>query len=319
MKNITLQKIDKKGMVPLLRKMVEVRCFEEAVLDLFQKGVLRGTTHTCIGQEAIAVGVCSELEKDDYTVSTHRGHGHYLGKGGDVKRLMAEIFGKVNGCCGGRGGSQNIIDLDIGFLGANGITGGGIPCATGAGLSIKYRTTSQVVSCFFGDGASNQGTFHESLNMAALWKLPVIYICENNYYAMSTPLCSSTGEMELSRRGTAYGMSFNKIDGNDIFAVKDIVKNAVERARGGNGPSLIEMTTYRHKGHSKSDQCIYRTREEENSWMERCPIKRVENMLIEKSVLTKSDLDEIHTRIKNMIQDAIEFAMNSGKPSLGNL
>lgn len=298
----------------LYQRMFCIRSFEEAVLDLFQKGVLKGTTHVCIGQEAVAVGTCSQLQADDYVVSTHRGHGHYLAKGGDCKKLMAEVFGKESGCCGGRGGSQHIMDLDIGFLGANGITGGGIPLATGAGFSIKYRRTAQVVVAFFGDGASNQGTFHESLNIAALWNLPVIYVCENNLYAMSTPLCASTANGSIAERGKSYGIHSEKIEGNDIQSVVSTVKTAIARARKKQGPSLIEMSTYRHKGHSKSDQCHYRTREEETQWKERCPIKSLERFFVKEDILDARDIDAIQTQVKREIEESIRFAQEAKEP-----
>jgi TPP-dependent pyruvate/acetoin dehydrogenase alpha subunit len=300
----------------LYYKMALIRQFEEIVLCLFQKGVLKGTTHVCIGQEAAAVGTCSELKAGDYVVSSHRGHGHYLAMGGDINKLMAEIFGKGTGCCGGRGGSQHIVDLGIGFLGANGITGGGIPLATGAGFSIKYRGTFQVAVCFFGDGASNQGTFHESLNMASLWKLPVVYICENNFYGMSMPLCSAVAGGQINKRAGSYDIPHCKIDGNDIIKIKRAVKKAVEHARKGKGPYFIEMETYRHKGHSKSDQCHYRSREEEAEWLKKCPLGNIMKLIRKERACSEEDIVEIDQEVKDMVNSAVQFAISSANPKL---
>jgi len=294
----------------LYYRMALIRAFEEKVLFLFEKGILKGTTHVCIGQEAIAVGSCSELNKGDYVVSSHRSHGHYLALGGDVNKLMAEIFGKSTGCCGGRGGSQHIFDLGIGFLGGNGITGGGIPLAAGAAFSAKYRKSLQAVLCFFGDGATNQGTFHESLNMASLWKLPAVFVCENNLYGMSTPVCASVSGGRIAERAAAYKMAFCRIDGNDILEIKKAVKKALADARKGRGPSFIEMRTYRHKGHSKSDRCLYRSREEEAAWLKKCPLANAGKLI------AKKDLLKIDESVKKEVEEAVEFAAGSPVPVL---
>lgn len=290
-------------------RMLLIRMFEETILELFQKGALKGTTHPYIGEEAVAVGVTSEMKSDDYVVSTHRGHGHFLAKGGDVNKLMAEIFGKAGGICGGRGGSQNIIDLDIGFLGSNGITGGGLPIAVGAGYSIKYRRTKQIAACFFGDGAANQGTFHESLNMASLWMLPVLFVCENNYYAMSTPICASNATGNIAGRGAAYNIKSYKMDGNDVIGIKKDLKRIIQKMRKNQEPVLIEMETYRHKGHSKSDVCSYRTKEEENAWLKRCPIEIMGKYLTKNKMIAKSALDSAREKIKRQVNKAVELAM----------
>lgn len=311
----------KRDLLPdLLHQMWLIRYFDEKVDEFFAKGAIHGTTHLCVGQEATAVGACAVLEPKDKITSTHRGHGHCIAKGADVKRMMAELFGRETGYCKGKGGSMHIADLDLGNLGANGIVGGGIPIAVGSALTSRLKNLGYVTVCFFGDGAANEGSFHESINLAAIWDLPVIFLCENNQYGMS----GSTKEMfrveNISDRAKGYGIPGVTIDGNDLFEVMKTVSEAVERARSGKGPMLIEAKTYRWKGHSKSDAKKYRTREEEQEWRtHRDPIKQCVERLIQEGVLDKSRADEIRVRAKKEIEDAVRFAEESPFPSLDAL
>lgn len=296
-----------------LREMLLIRRFEERINALFAEGRLGGTTHPSVGQEAVAVGACAALGPLDTVVSTHRGHGHLLARGADPGRLFAELMGRATGYCGGRGGSQHICVAELGFLGTNGITGGGLPMATGAALSFKLRRVPGVSLAFFGDGATNQGTFHESLNMAGLWKLPAVYLCENNFYAMSVPLAQATSVEDLSSRAVSYGIPGRRVDGMDPLAVQAAVAEAVERARGGGGPTLLEALTYRHLGHSKSDQRVYRTREEEALWLERDPIRRWRERLAGAGA-GEEELRQIEVEVEAAIDAAVAFAEGSPEP-----
>jgi len=291
-----------------LREMKRIRAFEERVERLFVDGQIHGTTHLCIGQEASPVGACAVLSPTDLASGSHRGHGLAIAKGLRTDRLMAELLGRRDGYCQGKGGTQHVASFAHGFLGTNGITGGGIPIATGAALSAKLRGTGQVVLCFFGDGATNQGTFHESLNMAAVWKLPVVYVCENNLYAMSTFIRDSTPIDNLAQRAAAYDMPAETVDGNDVLVVREAVARAAARARGGEGPSLVECLTYRHRGHSKSDQREYRTQEEEEAWHGRDPIRRSESRLLEAGLLTPGALARLDAEVAAEIDAAVAFA-----------
>ncbi|MDH7568742.1 MAG: thiamine pyrophosphate-dependent dehydrogenase E1 component subunit alpha [Armatimonadota bacterium] len=293
------------------RRMWRIRLFEEAVDRLFAEGVLRGTSHLCVGQEATAVGTCAALRPTDYVTSTHRGHGHFLAKGGDPQRVMAELFGKATGYARGRGGSQHMACYALGFLGSNGITGGGIPIATGAALAIQRRRADHVVACFFGDGAANQGVFHESLNLAGLWKLPVIYVCENNLYAMSTPVRAAFAVPHVALRASCYAMPGVTVDGNDYFAVYQAVEDAAERARRGEGPTLIECQTYRFVGHSRGDRCVYRTREEEAAWRARDPIPRLRQALFHRGELDEAADERLRQEVEQEIEEAMAFARSS--------
>ena len=299
-----------------LRKMFLIRKFEEGAEDCYTRGLIHGTMHLSIGQEASAVGSCLPLQPDDQITSTHRGHGHCVAKGADVSRMFAEFFGKETGYCAGRGGSMHIADVDMGNLGANGIVGGGIPIAVGAALTAKRLNTGKVVICFFGDGANNQGAFHESLNMASVWKLPVVFVCENNNYGMSTSVERSTAVKNIAERAAGYSIPGSTVDGNDLSAVSETVTDAVSRARAGLGPSLVECMTYRWRGHSKSDRNRYRTKEEISSWMERDPITRFSNVLIEHKVMTDEEIAELEQSVEQEISDAIEFAQASPSPSI---
>jgi len=303
-------------LIDILIKMYKIRFFEEKVDYLFALGLVHGTMHLSIGQEAVAVGAISTLKPDDYILSTHRGHGHCIAKGADINLMMAEFLGKETGYCRGRGGSMHIADVEKGNLGATGVVGGGIPIASGVGLSIKMRKTGQVVICFFGDGAANQGAFHESLNLAAIWKLPVIFLCENNMYGMSMSVEKAFAIENIAKRAGSYGFPGEVVDGNDVLAVYKVVLKAVERARKGKGPSLIECKTYRWKGHSKSDQNLYRSKEEIESWKMKCPIKRFKEKLIAEKIITNEEIKIIEENAKNIIEKAVDFAKNSPEPSV---
>jgi len=307
-------RLTKEDKFEMLYRMMLIRGFEEKVEELFSLNLIHGSTHLYIGQEATAVGACKALNKDDYITSTHRGHGHCIAKGGDVKYMMAELLGRKTGYCKGKGGSMHIADMNIGILGANGVVGGGIPIATGAGLSIKMRGTKQVVICFFGDGAVNQGSFHESLNLASIWELPVIYIIENNLYGMSMAVSKAVKIERLADRAKAYNIPGIVMDGNDVIAVYDTVSEAVEKVRNGEGPILIESLTYRWRGHSRSDARAYRTREEEAEWREKCPIKRFKERLIAEGLLTEEGFKELQKKVDDDLNNAVEFAKASPFP-----
>ncbi len=302
----------------MYEQMLTIRRFEENAVALFEHGHIRGNVHPCIGQEAVSVGVCANLRRDDYMTSTHRGHGNCLAKGADPRIMMAELLGRRTGYCKGKGGSMHIADFEGGNLGANGIVGGGFPIAAGAGISIQNRGTDQVVACFFGDGASNQGTFHESLNLAALWKLPVLFVCENNQYALSTPLRESAGLPEISERARAYGIPGVRVDGNDILAVHDAAREAVRRARAGEGPTLLDCLTYRFFGHFTGDPgrgATYRSKEEMEQWLERCPIKKLRQYLTDSRAMSDATEREIMARAQAAIEAAVAFAESSPWPS----
>lgn len=295
--------------------MLEIRFFEEKVFDLYAQNLVPGTIHLYLGEEAVAVGVCSLLRKDDYITSTHRGHGHCIAKGAELKRTMAEILGKKTGYCKGKGGSMHIADFKIGMLGATAVVGAGLPIAVGAGLSAKLRKTDQVVACFFGEGASNQGTFHESINMASIWKLPVIFVCENNLYAMGTRQSRVMAIENVADRAVAYGIPGVVVDGNDVLAVYEATQRAVERARKGEGPTLIECKTYRHKGHSRVDPAKYRPKEEVEEWLAKDPIKRFKEKLLQTNTLTEAEIQQIEKEVSAEIEEAVKFAMESPYPA----
>ncbi|AUM64803.1 pyruvate dehydrogenase [Brevibacillus laterosporus] len=314
-KMITEQKL-----VDLLHQMWVIRFFDEKVDEFFAKGLIHGTTHLCVGQEATAVGAIAVLQPTDKITSTHRGHGHCIAKGADVNKMMAELFGRETGYCKGKGGSMHIADVEKGNLGANGIVGGGIPIAVGAALTSQMKKLGYVTISFFGDGASNEGSFHESLNMASIWKLPVIFFCENNQYGMSGPVTEMVNIENIADRSKAYGIPGVVVDGNDLLAVMNAVAEAAERARRGEGPTLIEAKTYRYKGHSKSDAKKYRTRDEELDWRKnRDCIRRLQDILIEKGLLTQEQAKEIEQQAKKEIEEAVVFAEKSPMPSLDTL
>lgn len=294
--------IDIEQVIDNYRKIFLIRRVEERIAELFAAGRIAGTCHLCIGQEAVAVGVCNALRPGDQVVSCHRGHGHLLAMGGEPARVLGELMGREIGYCRGRGGSQHMSAPEIGFLGTNGITGGGIPLATGAALSAKMLGAKRVVVSFFGDGATSQGAFHEALNMASLWRLPVLYVCENNGYAMSTPIARTVAGGDLVRRAAAYALRAERVDGMDVDAVETKAADLLEYVRGGNGPAFLEAVTYRFCGHSKSDRLVYRTREEEAQWRERDPVRLLRARLDEAG--RGEAADAVETEVAGMLADA---------------
>ncbi|MBL8893973.1 MAG: thiamine pyrophosphate-dependent dehydrogenase E1 component subunit alpha [Rhizobiales bacterium] len=297
-----------------LRRMYLIRRFEEGAEDAYTRGLIHGTMHLSIGQEASAVGSCMDLRKSDYITSTHRGHGHCIAKGADPKLMFAEFFGKEEGYCRGRGGSMHIADVEGGNLGANGIVAGGIPIAVGAALAIKKQKRDDVALCFFGDGASNEGAFHEALNMAAIWKLPVVFVCENNKYGMSVSTERSMAVTHVADRAGSYNMPGEVVDGNRIEDVSEAIMAATARARRGEGPSLIECKTYRIRGHSKSDRNRYRTKEEIEEWQAKDPIGHFETELVAHGLLKQDEVAAIRADAEREIADAVEFARNGTDP-----
>ena len=291
-----------------LTTMWQIRRFEEAVDDLFARGLMHGTMHLSIGQEASATGTCSALRDDDAITSTHRGHGHCIAKGADLERMMAELLAKETGYCRGRGGSMHIADVATGNLGANGIVAGGIPIAAGAGLAYRLRGLDRVVVSFFGDGAANEGAFHEAVNLAAIWKLPVVSLCENNKYGMSFSTEKSFAIENIAERAAGYGIPGVTVDGNDVEAVHEAVGNAVARARQGEGPTLVESVTYRWKGHSKSDKNLYRTKEEIAEWRERDPILRFERAVLDRGVLDQAAVEAARAQATQDVRNAVRAA-----------
>ncbi|MED4081449.1 pyruvate dehydrogenase (acetyl-transferring) E1 component subunit alpha [Halalkalibacterium halodurans] len=308
-----------KKLVDLFKQMWLIRYFEEKVDEFFAKGMIHGTTHLAVGQEASAVGSIAVLEERDKLTSTHRGHGHCIAKGADVNRMMAELFGRETGYCKGKGGSMHIADVERGNLGANGIVGGGFSIATGAALTSKMKKEGYVVLCFFGDGASNEGSFHEAVNLASIWKLPVVFICENNQYGMSGSVKEMINIEHIADRAAGYGIPGMVVDGNDVFAVMNVVGRAVDRARRGEGPTIVEAKTYRWKGHSKSDAKKYRTREEEKEWREKDPIARLRATLVKEGIVTEEEADSIQEEAKQKIEDSVQFARNSPEPEIESL
>jgi TPP-dependent pyruvate/acetoin dehydrogenase alpha subunit len=288
--------------------MLLVRRFEESLGDLFSRNLLGGTSHFCIGQEACAVGVVGAVRETDWLVSNHRGHGHLLARGLDPFRVMAELMGREAGYCGGRGGSQHMCAMDLCFLGTNGITGGGIPIGTGAAWALKYQGKDDIAVVFFGDGAGNQGTFHESLNMASLWKLPVLFVCENNGYGMSNPTASSTAVPMVSDRAAAYSMPGAVADGMNVVSVIEAAAGMAERVRSGEGPALLELTTYRFCGHSKNDPRVYRTREEETAWSERDCLAVAARELRERG-LPDAEIERLYDEAAAEMDDVVERAL----------
>jgi pyruvate dehydrogenase E1 component alpha subunit len=308
--------MNKNLMIKIYKDMVRIRRFEERVLVLFSKGKILGMLHSYIGEEAVAVGACSVLNSDDYITSTHRGHGHVIAKGADIKKMMAELFAKSTGYNKGKGGSMHIAEPKIGILGANGIVGGGIPIATGAALSSKVLKNNKVTLCFFGDGASNQGTFHESINLASAFNLPCIYICENNLYGVSVKQTQVRKVKDIADRAKGYDIPGVIVDGNDVLEVYNAVKEAVEMARKGEGPTLIECKTYRWRGHYEGDPVNYRTEEELESWKKKDPIKRFSNRLLSDGVVDEDQLEEIEKEVNREIEEAVDFADKSPQPEV---
>ena len=303
----------------IYQNMNRIRCFEMKAVSLFESNKLRGSVHLYVGEEAVAATVCSRLSDEDYIASTHRGHGHCIAKGAALDRAMAELMGKATGYCKGRSGSMHIADLSKGNLGANAIVGGGIPIATGAALASRMQGNGRVSVSFFGDGASNEGTFHESLNLAAVWKLPIIFVCENNLYGISVPAWQSTSVEDIGVRGAAYGIPGVTVDGNDVEAIDEAFQAAYERAKAGDGPTLIECKTYRWLGHWTGDPQPYRSREEVEEWKRKCPIKRYRERLLEEGLFTGDELNQIEREAQEEADKAAEFALNSPDPDPASL
>lgn len=308
-------KLSKETAKEMLYKLYAARIFEERVNEMFMRGMIHGTTHLSVGQEGVAVGAIYAADKDDLIMSNHRGHSHCIAKDADVKKMMCELLGREPGFCKGMGGSMHIVDIESNNYGANGIIGPSIPIATGIALALKKDKESKVVLDFFGDGTSNTGVFHESLNMAQLWKLPIVYICENNQYGMSTSVKKTVSVPDIAQRAAAYGMPGVIVDGNDIFAMMEAVGEAVERARRGDGPTLIEAKTYRWLGHSKSDKRAYRTREEETEWKAKCPIKRFERYMLENG-FTEDEIKAVYKEAEDYMDEAVNYAMQAPIVSL---
>jgi len=302
------------SLLDLLRKMWEIRAFEEKAIELFTAGELPGFLHSQIGQEAVCAGTCACLRADDYITSTHRGHGDLIAKGARPDRMMAELFGRETGYCRGKGGSMHILDFGRGVLGANGIVGAGLPIGVGAALSALLRKTDQVCVCFFGDGASNIGAFHEALNLASVWVLPVVFVCQNNDYAESTPRRVQQTIADIAARASSYDMPGEAVNGMDVLAVRETVGEAVARARAGEGPTLVEAKTYRYMGHYIGDPGVYRTREEVEDWRARDPIASFEARLAGAGVLDAGDARQLEAELRRLVEDAVEFARSSPDP-----
>lgn len=316
--------IDPTTILDIYTRMLRIRRFEEQVGQLFAQGQLPGFVHLYIGEEAVAAGVCATLRNDDYIVSTHRGHGHVIAKGGDLRRMMAELFGKATGYCKGKGGSMHIADFQIGMLGACGIVGGGIPVAVGAGLSARYRGTDQVAVSFFGDGAANEGSFHESLNLAATLQLPVIFVCENNHYGEFTPAEKAMNIKDIAIRAQGYGMPGVVVDGTDAEHVYAAATAAVTRARTGAGPTLIEAKTHRKGGHAEGEKAFlggqeYRLAEEVAAMEANDPIARLHRVIIERGIAPLDRLEEIDQTMSTAVADAVAYARQSPDPTIESL
>jgi len=300
--------------IEMLRKMYEIRHFENETEQFIIRGMIHGTCHLYIGEEATAVGAIYAINDDDYITSTHRGHGHCIAKGADLNIMMAELLGKRTGYCKGKGGSMHIADVGSGNLGANGVVGGSIGIATGAALTCKMKKNGKIVVCFFGDGAANQGIFHGSINMASIWDLPIIYLCENNVYGMSTSVKEAFNIEKISDRKCAYGIEGLTIDGNNLVEVFNAVSHFTGECRAGRGPVLIESLTYRWMGHSKSDAQVYRTKEEIKQWVERDPIERYKKILIDQKILTEKEDRDLEKEAISQIEEAAKFARESPFP-----
>ncbi|MCG6879596.1 MAG: thiamine pyrophosphate-dependent dehydrogenase E1 component subunit alpha [Deltaproteobacteria bacterium] len=306
-------------LIQMYTTMVKIRTFENRVAELFAEGKIPGFVHLYVGEEAVATGVCESLTEQDFITSTHRGHGHMIAKGADIKPMMAELFGKKTGYCKGKGGSMHIADLDIGIMGANGIVGGGPPLASGAALACQYLENGGVAICFFGDGASNQGTTHEAMNLASCWKLPVVFVNENNMYGISSCVLNSMCVPNVADRAAGYDIPGVVVDGNDVIAVHEAAVEAINRARQGKGPSLVECKTYRHRGHFEGDPCTYRENSELQEWKEKDPIPRLEQKLLELDVLTRGKVEEIRKTLQEDLAAAEQFAEESPLPDVSEL
>ena len=319
LKRSILSQLPKEKLVGMLEKMYLTRYFEENAEALYIRGLVHGTMHLSIGMEASPVGSIAAIREDDLIIHHHRGHGHTIAKGADLVLMTAEFLGKEAGYCHGRGGSMHIADIHGGNLGATGIVGAGIPTAVGIGLALQMKHSDKILLSFFGDGASNEGEFHESLNLASIWKLPIVFICDNNQYGMSMAAEKSMNVKHVSDRAKAYDIPGVTVDGNDVLAVYAVVSEAVARARAGEGPTLVENLTYRWRGHSKSDRNLYRSQEEIQEWQAHDPIKRFTNLLLDSKTLTKEEIEEIDANSQKIINDAAEKAIGMAEPTADNM
>jgi acetoin:2,6-dichlorophenolindophenol oxidoreductase subunit alpha len=311
--------ISKEAALHYLLQMCQIRAFEEQAEKNYMAGKIHGTMHLSIGQEASAVGSLASLKPDDYILSTHRGHGHCIAKGADLNIMMAEFYGKANGYCRGRGGSMHIADVASGNLGANGVVGGGIPMAVGVGIGLKMQKQGKILVSFFGDGAASSGAFHESMELSVIYQVPVVYVCENNQYAMSFPASRWTNSQRLASFAACYGMPGKAVDGNDLLAVLEAVSEAVTYTRSGNGPSLVVCDTYRWRGHSKSDRNRYRTQEEIDDWKAKDPIERFINYTMDRKILTEDEIENVKAQALDDIEKACVFAESSPNPDVATL
>lgn len=305
----------KSQLVEMYRQMLLIRRFEQKVNEMFLRGFIPGTIHLSYGQEAVAVGVASALRADDIAIPTHRGHGHALAKGMEPKALFAELFARVGGCCGGKGGSLHIGDMARGIVPANPIVGSSVPLAAGIAFALKYRKTDRVVASFFGDGAVNTGPLHEGINQAAIWDLPVVFVCENNQYAISTPIRTVVRVKNLADRAAAYGIPGVTVDGNDVQAVYAAMREAVDRARAGAGPTFLECVTYRQGGHKRDDAATYRPKEEVDKWLALDPLPRLRTLLLEQSIVPEAELTVLEDGVTAELETAAEAALNSPHPA----
>ncbi|HWQ77104.1 MAG TPA: thiamine pyrophosphate-dependent dehydrogenase E1 component subunit alpha [Syntrophomonas sp.] len=311
--------ITKTKLIEMYKKMLTIRKFELKAGDLFAEGKIPGFVHLYLGEEAVATGVCANLTDADYITSTHRGHGHVIAKGGKLELMMAELMGKATGYCKGKGGSMHIADVNLGILGANGIVGAGQPISAGAAFACKYNKTDNVTVCFFGDGASNRGTFHEAMNLASALKLPLVYICENNQFGISCHTSWSMNICDVADRAAAYGIPGVIVDGNDVVAVYEAAGEAIKRARNGEGPSIVECKTWKHRGHFEGDPATYKDPKDQAAWLLRDPIPNTEKQLIEMKYATKEEIEAIHAEVDNLIDQAVEFGVKSAFPTVDSL
>jgi len=308
---------NKEKALGMYKKMFEIRKYEESIYYLFLEGIMPGTIHQSTGEEASAVGMLYDLTPDDWMASTHRPAGHDIAKGIPVKAMMCEMFGKAEGCCGGKGGAMHTGDISVGAMVANAIVGGNLPIAAGVGLAFKMQKKNNVVVCFFGDGASNEGSYHETMNAAGLWKLPVVYVCENNLYSANTSISLTCCQKNVAAdRAAVYGIPSEVVDGNDVVAVNEAATRAIARARAGEGPTILELKTYRHGGHSRNDACGYRAKDEEELWIkQRDPVKNFRKRLLEEQVIGEEELEKIEAAIEKEIADAVEYAKQAPLPA----
>ena len=309
--------LPKEKALGMYEMMYKIRKYEESIYYLFLEGIMPGTIHQSTGEEASAVGMLYDLRKDDWMASTHRPAGHDIAKGISVKTMMCEMFGKAEGCCGGKGGAMHTGDISVGAMVANAIVGGNLPIAAGAALAFKMQKKDNVVVCFFGDGASNEGSYHETMNAAGLWKLPVVYVCENNLYSANTSIkLTCCQENVAADRAAVYGIPSEVVDGNDVVAVNEAATRAIARARAGEGPTILELKTYRHGGHSRDDACGYRAKDEEELWIhQKDPVKNFRKRILEEGVISEEDLQKAEAVIEQEIDDAVEYAKAAPLPS----